>query len=214
MKRLFILAISLYLAACGGSSGGSSNTTTATTPLDSRCITNSTLCNNQVYGQYSGWMPYSYPYGNTSYNYQTYFNTYGVCGCPTGYMPAYNANMGIGCFRTRQVGIDGLTMAFNFSINNGYGAPQRPINMPQYSNINVGAGNCSRNVATSCLITQINSCGVGATCQQVGYGSDLGVCVNSNYYNGNGYGNGHHHRRFNGYNSNGVGYNYSFSFGF
>ena len=180
MKRLFVVLFTLLsMAACGDKGGGGSGTQ-ATTPVDSRCITNSSLCNNQVYGQYTGWVPYRFPYGNTAYDYSTFFTTYGVCGCPFGYQPAYNSSMGMGCFRTTNMMTFSFSWSFSFYASSGFYAPQTPINMPQVSNIpNAGGGNCSRNVATSCLMNQVNSCGAGATCREVLTGSGLGVCVNA-----------------------------------
>ncbi|MGE5087218.1 MAG: hypothetical protein ACM3MG_13010 [Bacillota bacterium] len=209
MKRLFIVLFTLLSMACADKGGGGNSGTKATTPVDSRCITNSSLCNNSVYGQYSGWTPYRFPYGNTSYNYSTYFSTYGACGCPFGYQPAYNSSMGMGCFRTTNMMTFNLSWSFSFYASSGFYAPQTSLNIPQVSNIpNAGGGNCSRNVAISCLMNQANSCGVGATCREVRAGSGLGVCVtgptDDGYYRG-------------GYNGGGYpapgGYGYGYGYG-
>jgi hypothetical protein len=160
-------------------------------------------------------MPYSFPYGGTNYNYQTYFQSNGVCGCQYGYAPAYNSVMGMGCYRI-QTGFNWnivYSFSYNYSSNyNGY-APQSGYNFQQVSGIRNGNGaNCTGQVATSCLIDQVNSCGSGATCQSVGT-SNLGVCVSGYAYNTGyntgynpGYGYGYNGYGYSGYPYNGYGY--------
>ncbi|UYL08791.1 hypothetical protein B9G69_017245 [Bdellovibrio sp. SKB1291214] len=213
MKRLFVFLMTLVVVACGDGGGGG-GTDTATTPVqgDARCITSSTLCNNTVYGNYPGWQPYTFPYGGTNYNYQTYFQQYGACGCPVGFAPAYNSVMGMGCYRI-QAGFN-WNLLYSFTYNtynaNAYGyAPQSGYNFQQVSAMPNGNGaNCTGRIATSCLIDQANSCGTtGATCQSIGSGN-LGVCVS-------GYGYGYN----TGYNYNtgyypGYGYGYNTGYGY
>jgi hypothetical protein len=203
MKRLFVTLMTLLVVACGDSGGGGGGGTVATTPVqgDARCITSSTLCNNGVYGSYNGWQPYSFPYGGTNYNYQTYFQSYGVCGCPLGFAPAYNSVMGMGCYRM-QTGFNwNVIYSFTYNTSN-YGAPQSGYNFQQVSGVRNGNGaNCTGQVATSCLIDQVNSCGTGSTCQSIGT-SNLGICVN-------GYANNYN----TGYNP-GYGYGYNTGYGY
>ncbi|HEX7672890.1 MAG TPA: hypothetical protein VF412_01895 [Bdellovibrio sp.] len=185
MKRLVFLVFALFVAACGGNGGGTNNSI-AVTPTDMGCLNGSTTCNTAAYGTYgNGWTTYNLPYGNVAYNYSTYFNQYGLCGCPVGYTPAYNGTMGLGCVSSQYlqpyfntaIYMNFGGSAYGYGYGGAYGAS---INLPQVSNIPGAAnqGTCARNVTQSCLINQAGSCGVGATCQQVIAGSGLGVCVN------------------------------------
>ncbi|WP_413577255.1 hypothetical protein ACLVWU_03175 [Bdellovibrio sp. HCB290] len=207
MKKLFVALMTLMVVACGDSGGGGGNGV-ATTPVqgDTRCITSSTLCNNGVYSQYTGWMPYTFPNGGVNNNYLNYFQSYGVCGCPLGYAPAYNSVMGMGCYRV-QTGFN-WNIFYQFQYNNyssmpyGFYAPQSGYNFQQVSNIPGGNGaNCSGNIATSCLMNQANSCGAGQTCQEVLVGSGLGVCTTGQNYNW-------------GYQQPGYNYNYNYNPGY
>ncbi|MEN0060224.1 MAG: hypothetical protein AAGB31_15405, partial [Bdellovibrio sp.] len=60
MKHLVLFAFALALAACQGNDDGGSTaiTGTATTPLNMTCLNGTSYCNNNVYSQYQGWMPY------------------------------------------------------------------------------------------------------------------------------------------------------------
>lgn len=207
MKRLVFAIFALFVAACG-SNGGSGNTVVAVTPSDLRCINGSTTCNNGAYANYAGWTTYSMPYGNSNYNLTGYFNQYGFCGCPTGYTAAYNGSMGLGCVNTQifnQFYGSAVFMAFGGGGVTGWGGGGAVINIPQVSNIPNSAyqGNCSRQVAQSCLLDQGNSCGAGATCRQVLSGSNLGVCVNP-YQTYPAYGSYPGNGGYNTYNSNGF----------
>ena len=210
MKRLVFIVFALFVAACGNNGGGGGNgaTTVAVTPTNLNCLNGSTICNNSAYGSYTGWVPYSMPYGNTAYNYINYFNQFGFCGCPTGYSPAYNGSMGLGCIASQYLQpIYNWTVFMSFGGGDiyGWGGGGATINIPQVSNVPGSAyqGNCSRQVSQSCLLNQVNNCGAGATCRQVISGSNLGVCINpyqnSNYNNGNYYN----------YGNPGYGYGYS-----
>ncbi|WP_413586459.1 hypothetical protein [Bdellovibrio sp. HCB274] len=188
MKRLFVVLMTMMVVACADSGGGGGNPG-ATTPIqgDTRCITSSTLCNNGQYSQY-GWLPYSFPNGGVNNNYLNYFQSYGVCGCPLGYAPAYNSVMGMGCYPV-QTGFN-WNIFYQFQYNNfraapyGFYAPQSGYNFQQISNIPGGNGaNCTGNIATSCLMNQANSCSAGQTCQEVLVGSGLGVCTTGQIYN-------------------------------
>lgn len=186
MSKLLLTTLSLFctlaLSACGsgvGSGGGGGNRNTiAVTPANLGCINGSATCASETYSTYSGWTNYAMPYGNTGYNYTGYFNQYGFCGCPAGYSPAYNGTMGLGC-----IGNQYLYPYYNYTMFMSFGAAfggGATINIPQVSNIPNTAyqGNCARQLTQSCLVNQANSCGTGATCQQVLTGSSLGVCIN------------------------------------
>lgn len=188
MKRLFVLMMTMWVVACGDGGGGGGGTAVGTTPVqgDARCISSSTLCNNGVYGQYSGWMPYNFPHGGTNYDYTTYFQNNGVCGCQYGYAPAYNSVMGMGCYRIQNGYNWNISYAFTYNnaMNNWMAAPQSSYNFQQISAMPNGNGaNCTNRIATSCLIDQANSCASGSYCQQTVSGSNLGICVGGGYNN-------------------------------
>lgn len=195
MKRFVFIIFALFVAACGDKGGGGGSNTIAVTPTDLRCINGSATCNTGAYGNYNGWTTYSYPYGNTQYNYSTYFNQYGFCGCPSGYSPAYNGSMGLGCISNQflqPVYNFTVFMAFGGGGFYGWGGGGAINNQPQVSNIpgSPNQGACNRNLTQSCLLDQANSCSSGAICRQVVSGSNLGVCINNSNQNFNqGYGN-------------------------
>lgn len=182
MKRLVFFIFALFLTACQGNDGGSgpvmANTTQVSTPLGMTCINGGTYCNNSAYYQYHGFIPYPGLY-NYAYNYTNYFNQYGFCNCPSGYQPIYNGTMGLGCVNTQLLQpYEGYYFTWQWGWGYTSAAPQTVINYPQYSNIPGGTnGQCSRTLTQSCLLDQGNTCDTGATCRQVLYGSNLGVCV-------------------------------------
>ena len=189
-KILFILTSALFITACqkdeGGGAGAPVTTAAVSTPLSRSCIDGTTYCNNQVYGQYAGWMPYPGMYGY-AYNYSTRFQN-GFCGCPIGYQPVYNNSYGLGCVQasllgqysgyfqtwTWSTGATGWGYAYDYP----YSAPQTNTNMPQFSNIPAAKGGCWETVTQSCFVSEPNYCGTGATCRPVMGNSNLGVCVN------------------------------------
>lgn len=212
MKRLVFIIFALFVAACGdkgGGGGGGGSKTVAVTPADMRCINGSTVCNTGAYANYTGWTTYSLPYGATQYNYSSYFNQNGFCGCPAGYAPAYNGSMGLGCISNQflqPVSSYTVFMAFGGGGFTGWGDGGAVNNQPQYSNIpgSPNQGLCSHSLTQSCLLDQANSCGVGSTCSQVISGSNLGVCINP-YQNQNSYQN----TNYNNYNTGYVPYGYN-----
>lgn len=206
MRKWLFIATALLITACQNDSGGGGGgtvtaTTTTTTPL-TQCIDGSAYCDNRIYSQTPGWMPYPGMYGY-AYNYISGFSRSGFCDCPRGYAPVYNSTYGLGCIQSRLLQpFAGYYMYWQIDISSnwstgwgyndpayfyGYGytsAPTYPNNYPQYSNIpagtypGYGGGSCSRNLTQSCLLNQANTCSNGATCRQVMYGSNLGVCAN------------------------------------
>ncbi|WP_041577954.1 hypothetical protein [Bdellovibrio bacteriovorus] len=193
MKKLITMVLTVFaLAACQpGNDGGGNNTVTnpgqiATTPLQLPCINGTAYCNNGAYANYQGWMPYPGMY-NYAYNYSNIFAQQGFCGCPSGYLPTYNGTFGLGCVQ-QQLIMPYWNDYFFWSYGYGWGfgymsipsAPQMTINHPQYSNIPTNSNSfssCSQTLTQSCVLSQGNTCGVGATCRQVLSGSNLGVCV-------------------------------------
>lgn len=178
MKRLIYFIVALFVTACQpGDNGGNNNI--AITPLTLNCINGMAYCNNNMYTQYNGWMPYPGLY-NYPYNYTNHFNQYGFCNCPGGYIPTYNGSYGLGCVNAQLLQpYAGYYFYWQFGMGGGYAAPQATINYPQYSNVPGASNNgqCSGTLTQSCLLDQVNSCGAGATCRQVISGSNLGVCV-------------------------------------
>lgn len=182
MKRLvfFILSLFVVVACQNNNDNGTTTTPPVTTPLNMSCLNGSAYCNNTIYSQYPGWMPYPGMY-NYAYNYLTYFNQYGFCDCPAGYTPVYNGSYGLGCVNSTLLQpYAGYYFYWQWGWGYASAAPQTTNNYPQFSNIPGGSnsGQCSRTLTQSCLLDQGNTCGAGATCRQVMYGSNLGICVN------------------------------------
>ncbi|KYG62123.1 hypothetical protein [Bdellovibrio bacteriovorus] len=182
MKKLVYFVFALFLAACQPGDDGGAGTTTVVTPLNTGCLTGQAYCNNTVYSQYYGFIPYPGMY-NYAYNYTNYFNQYGFCGCPAGYSATYNGSFGLGCIHNDLINPYYNTLYYwQWGYTWGYttAAPQTTINIPQISNV-PGASNsasaCRNKLTQSCLLDQGNTCGAGATCRQVIYGSNLGVCT-------------------------------------
>lgn len=180
MKRLVFLVFALFLAACQGNDNGNGGVTTTqvSTPLNTNCLNGTAYCNNTIYSQYQGWMAYP-GLANSAYDYTAYFNQYGFCNCPGGYMPTYNGTYGLGCVNAQLLQpYSGYFLYWQWGYSSSP-APQTTINFPQFSNIPGGSNSsqCSRTLTQSCLLDQGNTCGTGATCRQVLQGSNLGVCM-------------------------------------
>ena len=156
------------LVACGDKDKGNSAGTIATVPPPTTCMSG-TYCNSNQYGQSNGYTAYPVnPYYNGS-------NNGSFCDCPYGYRPVYNGQYGLGC-----VSAATFQPYSNGAVYWGWGANNNQwVNIPQVSNTQGYPANnsCYRNVAQSCFVDQINSCGGGATCQATGGGSRLGVCT-------------------------------------
>lgn len=191
MKRLIYLLFTVFaLAACQpGDDGNTAGNKVATTPLELSCINGTANCNNAAYGNYGyGWTTYTYPGAyNYTYNYNNIFVQQGFCGCPSGYLPTYNGSYGLGCVSQQllqPVWNNFYFWSYSYGYTYGYSyvpsAPQMTINHPQYSNIPTNSNSyssCSQTLTQSCILSQGNTCGVGATCREVLSGSNLGVCV-------------------------------------
>jgi hypothetical protein len=188
MKTWLLLILTVFAVACqnndGGGGGGAVATTNVTTPLTS-CIDGSTYCNNSIYSQTQGFMPYPGMYGY-AYNYMSQFSQNGFCNCPSGYNPVYNGTYGLGCIQARllqpysgyymywQLNAGSTwTSGWGYANPNGYNgynaAPTYPNNYPQYSNVPNGWS------------------GYGNTNYGYNYGYNGGY---NNGYNNNYYGNG------------------------
>jgi len=180
MKRWILasLVMPLVLAACG--SNNSSSGTTATVPPPTNCIDGSAYCNSNYYNQNNGYSAYPY---NPYY----YGSTGNFCNCPVGYRPVYNANYGLGC-----VSMSSFQPYAYGAVYWGWGANNNQwVNIPQVSNTQgyPSSSSCYQNIAQSCFVDQVNSCGAGATCQPTAGGSRLGVCLaNGTTLNGAGTG--------------------------
>lgn len=185
MKRLIYLLITVFaLAACQPGDDNGTGNKQATTPLELNCLNGTTYCNNQPYANHYGWMPYPGLY-NYAYNYNNVFIQQGFCGCPSGYLPTYNGSYGLGCVSQQLLQpFYGYYFYWTYGYGYTYGyapsAPQATINIPQYSNIPANSNSyssCSQTLTQSCILSQGNTCGVGATCREAIVGSNLGVCV-------------------------------------
>lgn len=187
MKRLILLILTtISIAACQQGNSNNNGNQVATTPLEMNCLNGTTHCNNNLYQQYAGFMPYPnmYTYGY-NYNYAQMFMQQGLCNCPLGWSPVYNGTMGLGCVQSYAIQPyvnSYFYWTFGASTTGwGYAAPQATINWNQYSNIpNAGnsVGSCARTVTQSCILNQANTCGAGLTCRQILASSNLGICTN------------------------------------
>ncbi len=177
----FILAMGfLFGSACDSNKD---NSRPATTPLNNACLNQ--VCDGSVYNQ-AGWMPYptsyaqyggynayynQFYYGNYSYNYYGQF-----CDCPSGYLPAYNSDNGLGCVQTSAVQpYWSFAAYFSLQANNNW------TNVPIMSSVQgpstASSRNCYNSVLTSCLADMHESCGRGYACQTTSGASRIGICV-------------------------------------
>lgn len=185
MKK-WILAFSiLFLAACGdkgqdnkGADNNTANVSNASTPLDSNCLQNNAYCDNTIYNQQQNWMAYP------NSNYQSYQGNYTFCACPSGYMPAYNGTIGLGCVRKTRAPQTYYQWQFKWRSNQSgfrydynYSSSRRRSTRSHTQQNR----NCYANIAQSCFIGQANGCQSGGQCQSTGTGS-LGVCVTPGYH--------------------------------
>lgn len=185
MKHWIItfLVMPLMLAACAEKKGSESQV--ATVPPPTNCIDGSSYCNSNLYGQNNGYAAYprnpyfynpSYAWARI-YGYGGYMGGYvgNFCNCPAGHRPVYNGQYGLGCVSMAQF----QPVAYG-AVYWGWGANNNQwVNIPQVSNTQgyPKSNGCFQNVAQSCFVDQVNSCGSGATCQTTGGGSRLGICV-------------------------------------
>jgi len=202
MKNSVFIIFSFFMVACGGGGGGSGSNTTQITPYETACFNGSTVCDNSVYNRYQeyGWRPYPAGFKH-GHDYTAYFNKTGFCGCPVGSRPVTNPAFGLGCVETEtfqpfnskafiwSMGytISGVADTFSpddiSSDGEDYRGGRRGEHhqiRPQHEGeaaVAVPAGNCYHDLAQSCLITQAGSCSGGTTCEPVGNGSAMGLCV-------------------------------------
>jgi hypothetical protein len=183
MKNWFLALIVMPLVFVACADKGGEDSKVATVPPPTNCIDGSTYCNSNLYRQNAGYA--AYPQNPYYYNPATswsrfYGNSGGYmgsfCNCPVGTRPVYNGQYGLGCVSTTQFN----TVAYG-AVYWGWGADNNQwVNIPQVSNTQgypSGNGSCFQNVAQSCFVDQLNTCGPGATCQTTGGGSRLGICV-------------------------------------
>lgn len=167
--------VTLSLVACnrGGGNDGAAvppvvaqppppNCVPGTQPHDPNCV------GYNGYAQF-GFQPYAYGY--------THFNRQGYCNCEPGFRPVFGP-MGLGCVQVETIRpFPGLYL-YAGSLPNNY----QTVNIQQFSNMTgypqMVPGNCFKNLAVSCFVTQANSCGAGRLCRPTGPGSALGVCIN------------------------------------
>lgn len=209
MKKWLFICTSLLVAACGSNNNNNNSsptaTPTATTALNPSCLNGTTNCNNNQYNQYYqyGWQAYpTNPYYTNGLGQSYYNGNYRFCNCPTGFVPAYNGSLGLGCVSANYVPNDAyrwsLGYGYSWTFSYGYGfGPVAPVptgnNMINFGQISNTQGypatySCYTNVAQACYVDQANSCGNGAQCIATVGGSRLGICSNSANNNGSGSG--------------------------
>lgn len=213
MKTLFIVYLALVVLALSACQKAETDATVPT--VDSQCVNNPNLCQQNIYNNTPGYTPYNYNnqynngfnngfnnYNNYNYNYNyqyrynqnyyvnpftSYNNSNYLCNCPSGSVPTYNSYAGLGCVQTSQVyGYGGYGYAYF-----GWGGANNSqwVNIPQISNHvgYTGNGGCYNGVIQSCLVDQPNTCSVGYSCQTSSAASRVGLCIaTSAVNNGNG----------------------------
>lgn len=156
----------------------------AATPLPApptACVDGTTYCNSNLYRGNPGFT--AYPHNPYFYNMRyAWGGNFGLgsgyvgnfCNCPHGSRPVYNGQFGLGCVSTAN-----FQAYAGGAVYWGYGANNNQwVNIPQISNSQGYKSNgCYQNVAQSCFVDQVNSCGPGLLCQTTGGGSRLGICV-------------------------------------
>ncbi len=173
-----LTAITFLGFSCAKSGGSTVQQPTATT-MNTDCVNNPQLCNNNYYNNNYGFQPYNYNNGG-------YYNAVGsnLCNCPSGTMPTYNAYAGMGCVNANVVnsgGSGGLYGYAYFGYGTGSGANNNQwMNIPQVSNY-VGYNNqsCYNGVVQSCMTDQQNMCSTGFTCIASNASSRMGLCVSN-----------------------------------
>ncbi|MBC7420474.1 MAG: hypothetical protein H7328_07065 [Bdellovibrio sp.] len=194
MKTVFLVYIALVVLAM--SSCQKENNDTATVPdMNAQCISNPSLCQQNLYQQNAGFNHYNNPNQNGYQNGQ-YGNQYGtqygggyynqnnlsnLCNCPDGSMPTYNNYAGLGCVQSNQIYGSGYAY-FSWGASNTHWT-----NVPQLSNVgNYSQNTCYNGVVQSCLVDRANTCSTGYTCRVSAASSRLGLCVsNTNTSNSN-----------------------------
>jgi hypothetical protein len=201
MKNFLLIGAilgSLAVLGCGKSSSGEGSaggTNPNPTPVGSGYAATPQPCNIQNQNQlgypqtancqnynnwYAGWNPnliqWSYGTWYWPVQYQVSSNN---CGCPAGYYPVYGQTFGIACapanyFSSNIVyfnyGWTGYSY-WNYPQNGGWtNIPQIPYQGPANQNT------CAQNTAQGCDV-RLNTCPAGSTCQPVGGGSTIGLCV-------------------------------------
>lgn len=177
-----IILLPLFFAACGGDKKNNSPQQVAVVPPpapSAHCIDGSIYCNSNYYRRNPGYT--SYPYNPYYYGANYTWNYFGggsygnFCNCPSGHRPVYNGSYGLGC-----VAVNTFQPYAYGAVYWGWGANNNQwVNINQVSNVSGYPQNnrCFQNVAQSCFVDQINSCGAGALCQPTSGGSRLGICV-------------------------------------
>jgi hypothetical protein len=188
MKNIFVAVLSIFTVltlGCAQSSDSNNQQTTQTTAtvLSTDCVTYPQNCNPNYYNNSYGFQPNGY-YNNYYYNnngYNPYNYSAGLCNCPSGTMPTYNAYSGMGCVNVNFANTGGFSAYAYFGVGYGYGANNSQwMNIPQVSNyVGYNQQNCYNGVVQSCATDQVNSCGNGYTCRASNAGSRLGLCVSN-----------------------------------
>lgn len=181
----FIL-VPLVFVGCADDKNSNPGTTAGTIatvpPPTTSCVDGSAYCNSGLYNNNNGF--YAYPnnpyYHNLNYAWNGYFGgsiggyVGNFCNCPIGTRPVYNGQFGLGCVSTMSFqAYAGAAVYWGYGANNN-----QWVNIPQVSNSQgYPQSRCFQNVAQSCFVDQLNSCGPGRICQTTGGGSRLGICI-------------------------------------
>jgi hypothetical protein len=166
MLIIYLVLLVLLASSCQkGTQAGVSS-------VSANCVTNPTSCNSSLYQQSYGYSNY----GNTSAPFSYYNNSAYLCNCPSGMIPTYNSNAGLGCVRPySSTYLYGEFYAYLYiGWNNGW------YQTAGLSTYNSAYSSCYNGAVQSCVVGQSEACPIGSFCLENSAGSSLGLCV-TNY---------------------------------
>jgi len=201
MKSILITGAilgALILLGCGKSSssggGGNQQPPPNTTKTNSGYASTPQPCNTQNQNQlpvhtnvncqqytnwYSGWNPnqMQWYYGPWYWPYQ-YHISGSNCGCPSGYHPVYGNTFGVACAPVAYLNSKVIYYNYGWSGVSYWNYPQNSswLNIPQVPYQGSSLSTCGQVIAQGCDV-RLNTCPSGSTCQPVGGGSTIGLCV-------------------------------------
>lgn len=206
MKNFLILGAilsSLSFSGCGSSSSSSGGGQPAPHPnsaagMPADFAATPQPCNNQnqngfpqsaqcqhYNNWYSGWNPNQIQWYYGAWYWPQYGQVTGYnCGCPNGFYPVSGQTFGIACAPVQYFNSSTLYwnsgwnqnhyqyQYWNYPQNGGY------INIPQnHYQGSTQQGLCNQNSTAQGCDVRLNTCPSGSSCQPVGGGSTIGLCV-------------------------------------
>jgi len=168
MKPMLIIYLVLFFLVASSCQRA---TQAGVSTVGSNCISNPASCNSSLYQQSSDYSNY----GNTSAPFSYYNNSAYLCNCPSGMIPTYNSNAGLGCVRpTYQYNLYGSFYAYLYiGWNNGW------YQTSGLTTLSSTYSSCYNGAVQSCMVNQSGTCPIGSFCLENSSGSSLGLCVTS-----------------------------------